>query len=223
MTIGYDAASIVNAGSGSLNWIHSPVGVPKGIVVMVVEYVSGVDGVTGVTYGGLAMTEIANSPALAPFGEHSAVHIFHLGENIPPGDQTVTVSISGAVTRRAVAVSFTANTNRTKIVDSKIFQSVGSANPSVTLSHNGQVCFDLIAGVSGVQTAGEVAELSGWGNIAENDFGNAIGVWYVNGLGGSSDVTAGWTAAEDDVNFIALSIGEPVGPFPVSRRNWWLL
>src|SRR5688572_13669586 len=108
MAIAFDAASNVAAGNGTLSWTHTPVGTPKGVLVLIAS-ASLTDQVAAATYGGTAMTELADSPLLQTVGdEGGSVYGYFLGSSVPTGAQTVEVTVTGAASKRAVAVTVTA-------------------------------------------------------------------------------------------------------------------
>src|SRR3990167_4544585 len=110
MTVAYDATSATTAaGTGALTWSHTPAGTPKGILVFIAQDASGgADQVTGVTYGGSAMTEVTGSPVLHSSGEPGAAYAYFLGSSVPTGVHQVVVSVSGAASKRGAAISLTA-------------------------------------------------------------------------------------------------------------------
>src|SRR3990167_6273577 len=109
--IAYDAASTyVLEATGDFAFDHTPVGTPRGIIVFVLVNLAGTDEITGVTYGGDAMTEVANSPVLDTSGELGGAHCFFLGTSIPTGTQSVSVTTCGTATEKdAACISLTAD------------------------------------------------------------------------------------------------------------------
>src|SRR5574343_1167810 len=104
MAVAFDAFSNVAAGTGTLSWTHTPVGTPRGVRVDIVED-GGTNGVSGVTYGGVAMELVAVNAKAS--GEAGTDITYFLGNNIPTGAQTVSVSVSDAVSKRAGATTLT--------------------------------------------------------------------------------------------------------------------
>ncbi|MDP1614093.1 MAG: LamG domain-containing protein [Sulfuritalea sp.] len=122
--VAHDAASESHAGTtgstnqASFSWTHTVAGTPRGVLVYILTR-SATKTVTGVTYGGVAMTEIAGGAAVDTAGEAARVETFFLGASIPTGAQTITVSrTSNATIMYASAATQTAagNTEVTGIV-----------------------------------------------------------------------------------------------------------
>ena len=140
--VAHDAASESHAGTtgstnqASFSWTHTPAGTPRGVLVYVLTR-SPTKTVTGVTYGGVAMTEIAGGAAVDTAGEAARVETFFLGAAVPTGAQTVTVSrTNNATIMYASAATQTAagNTEVTGIVlvtenGTYVQQSVNDGSP----------------------------------------------------------------------------------------------
>ena len=122
--VAHDAASESHAGTtgstnqASFSWTHTPTGTPRGVLVYVYT-ISATQTVTGVTYGGVAMTQIAGGAAVDTAGEPGRVDTFFLGASVPTGAQSIVVSrTNNAIVVYASAASQTAagNTEVTGIV-----------------------------------------------------------------------------------------------------------
>src|SRR3989338_6515570 len=85
--VAHDAASESHTGTtGSTNqasftWTHTPAGTPRGVLVYVFTR-SATLTVTGVTYGGIAMTAVAGGAAVDTGGEPGRVDAFFLGASV---------------------------------------------------------------------------------------------------------------------------------------------
>lgn len=154
--IAFDAATF----STSSSFTHTPIGTPRGIVLLATGPSSG-GGISSVTYGGVSLTVVRQdalgSTALSQSG------IWFLGSNIPTGPQTVALSgISGY--SEWTVISFTA------VRDIKVRDSNGDAQPfgagvvSRTLSYAGLLSQAVIAGAphnSGSAITGETQLAAG--------------------------------------------------------------
>ncbi len=209
--LAFDAVSNATPGTGNLSWTHTPVGTPRGVLVGIFYPTDAVDAVTGVTYGGVAMTEVAGSPLIKATSEDSVVIVYHLGSGIPTGAQTVSVTISGStVEKAAVAYTVTAGTD-TVVQDTGTISNDSIADPSVTLDHGGNDCFDAIFLKSGVSAPTFITPFVGWTSSYEFDFGlgaAGVGGAYKFDPIGSENVSAGWTQGADDATAIAVAIRE---------------
>lgn len=189
MTIAFDAKSNSTAGTGDLSWTHTPVGTPKGVLVFIVANGTLSDQVTAVTYGGVAMTEVAGSPAAFDSTVDSVVYGYFLGSGIPIVAQTVAVSASGA-TKIAACMTVTADGN-TAVVDTTHVTDSGA--PSGTLTLGSVTSWCALAGQCDASAASNVSPLSSWTSVLEHDFGSECAVFYRYDTIAATDVTIGWT------------------------------
>lgn len=208
MAVAFDAFT---KGSGSLDpttWTHTPVGTPKGVIVLIGS-LNNSDIIVGVTYGGVAMTEVPGSPNVLSGGETGSTYCYFLGSGIPTGAQTVSVDTTGAggfVLGYSITLTASADT---EVVDSDgTINSTASANPSVTLSLGGRTCFAAIAFLSGHDAVGSITQLSGWTNRDESDTGTRQIACYTYDTIGTTDVTAGWTQTSEDAVAMAIAVAE---------------
>jgi hypothetical protein len=207
MAIAFDASSNATAGTGNLSWTHTPVGTPKGVMVFVVANATLLDHVSGVTYGGTAMTEVALSPASFDTSVDSTVHGFFLGSSVPTGAQTVAVTVSGSSAKQAVAFTVTADAD-TEVVDTT--QATGSSAPSGTLSLGGASCWCALGGQTNASAVANVSPLTDWTSTHEHDFGAEVGVFYRYNTIGTADVTFGWSdgSGPEPGNALGVAIKE---------------
>lgn len=218
MAVAFDAVSAATQGTGNLSWTHTPVGTPKGAKVYIRHLGVGVDEVTGVTYGGVAMTEVTGSPIIKVSGEYSNVYAYFLGAGLPAGAQTVVVSVDATATLKdAMAITVTAGGD-TELQDVDATINIDEVtNPSVTLSLGGKTCFASIGFVSGQGTVGGITPFTNWTSRSEVDLGAQTSGVYTYDIIGTTDVTAGWTQTSDDAVAIAVAITESAaaaGPLP---------
>jgi hypothetical protein len=113
VSVAHDAVSEDPTGTSASaanpqTWTHTPSGTPKGVLVFTISAFGGgsTDGVSGCTYGGVAMTEVAVAHDTASEPAHTRV--FFLGASIPTGAQTVSVSKSAGCNTWCVAITVTA-------------------------------------------------------------------------------------------------------------------
>ncbi len=161
------------------------------------------------TYGGVAMTEVAASPNAHGTGETSVVHCYFLGANIPTGAQTVTATVSGTTTKRGYSVTLTAAKN-TEVVDSDAtINSDSLANPNASLATGGRSCFAAIAFQSGQNAVTGITPSTGWTARDETDFGTQTAGCYTDDtIETQSFVQCGWTQTAEDAVAIAVLISE---------------
>lgn len=206
IVINFDAASKATAGTGSLSWTHTPTGTPRGVVVMCVSTDSA-DAFTGVTYGGVAMVQMAGSPNVIA-GEVGEVAGFFLGSGVPPGAQTVAVTKTGTGTGQAYATTVTTSPDADVLlqdVDATI-NSTAVANPAVTLGLGGLPCLCVIGFYSGGNAPTNTTPFTNWTSDGEEDLGaDTSGCYHYNVIA-RADVSAGWTQASDDAGAIAVAL-----------------
>lgn len=106
MTIAFDAATDLASGTGNRNIAHTPVGTPRGVLLLVANS-DATSAVDSATYGGVAMTKIAgyNQAAGTEFG---SVEVWLLGASIPTGAQTLAITSAGGETYIATCITITA-------------------------------------------------------------------------------------------------------------------
>ena len=210
MAVAFDAFSNVAAATGNLSWTHTPVGTPRAVIVMCIGTSLGADEFVSVTYGGVSMTEIANSPNFLEVGEGGCVSVYFLGSGILTGARTVSVTVNGTGSKRAAAITLTAASD-TEIVTSSLTSAINNtsiANPSTVLNLNGRTCFCGIVFYSGQDAVNSITPLTNWTSRLEHDFGTDTGGWYTYNIIGSSNVTAGWTQTAEDALAIAFAVSE---------------
>jgi len=217
--VAFDAfADTTNFATGDFTWTHTPVGTPKGVVVWVLEAsTASQDGVSGVTYGGTAMTEVTGSPLQHGSGEFGTVHCFFLGSSVPTGAVTVAVTTSNANSKVGGSVTFTASDD-TELVDvDATINSDSQENPSVTLSATSRTVWAGIGFYSGQNAVTGITPLTNWTGQTEDDIGTKTMGIYTYDTIGTSDVTAGWTQGADDAVMIAVLVAEVGGASPARR------
>lgn len=219
MAIAFDAAATgtktTDGTNGTLSWTHTPVGTPRGVVVYApVQAINANFDVTGVTYGGVAMTEVAGSPNNKTTGETGQVSAWFLGSSIPTGAQSVVVSYATTATPDIAfsSLTYTADQDCSIVDVDATISSDSLENPSVTLSLGGVACACSIGFVSGQNDVSGITPLANWTSRQETDTGiKTLGV-YTYDIVGSTDVTAGWTQTADDAVAIAIAIRENAAP-----------
>lgn len=213
MTVAYDAVGSQPTQTTSPSWTHTPVGTPKGILVFVLQYATGSDDVTGVTYGGVAMTELGSSPLLHTTGETFTVYAYFLGSNIPTGAQTVAVTGSSS-NKCGVSFSVTASGDTVVQNHSAFVNSDSQADPSASLSLGGKTCFVALGAMSGHNGVASTTPSSGWTSSFEDVSagGTQVSLSYKYDTIGSTDVTVGWTQTAEDATAIAVAITEAAFP-----------
>ncbi len=220
MTVAFDAYTksaqfLEDVYPSPFTYTHTPVGTPKGVVVMVVCWPTdgGYDLVSGVTYGGVSMTRIQAAWDTAT--EEGCAYLYFLGSGIPTGAQTVAIQEvdNGIVYPKKVAVTVTVTASGdTEVADSdKVENDI--ADPSATLTANGRSGMAFAAMFSGLGSAATAAASCTMIDSHNFDSGGArYADWVRITTATSSNQTVGFTSTSDDVAFVAALISEASAP-----------
>jgi len=196
-------------------WTHTPVGTPKAVIVTITQPDNTGDEVSGVTYGGVAMTRVRSDASTQ--AEAGRTYLYFLGTGIPTGAQTISVSRSATIApQQHHAFTFTADGDT--VVDSHSFANIGIvANPSTTATFTGSlenwagVAAHLYGGAAPVSTGLQVGETYGFGH----DGGNAVAMtYYISSVPVASSTTFGYTTLTSDDQAIGWVIVKPASPPP---------
>jgi hypothetical protein len=218
VAIAHDATSgsaALIATATTTTWTHTPVGTPKGVVVLIPQGLS-TDQVSGVTYGGVALTRIRFAARSA--AEACAVYTYFLGQNIPTGPQTVAVTTTGTNPMWPQAATLTADSTITAVDVENGLDAGIIANPSLALSPTAEATLYYV-NASGLNAPVSTPE-SGTTQLAARDLGTISGHIGTKEVAGAGATTIGWTSASDDVCHAGLAVkeSEPVaGPGMRSR------
>ena len=215
MSIAYDAASNSSQSTGNLTWDHTPSGTPKGVLVFVLAADNGLDEVTGVTYGGVSLVEVALSPLLKTTTVPLAAHAYFLGSSVPTGVQEVVVTVSNADSDRQALCYTVTSSQDSAVQNTATWLEEATTDPTATLALSGEECWVALTALSDSNSVGAISPLSGWtSNLEVSGFFSRTGYWYRYNTVGTSDVTIGYDGTElTDSIGIGVAIKEvAVGP-----------
>lgn len=225
----FDASSDSGgAFTSTFNWTHTPVGQPAGVLVLVVQNVGATDEVIQVEYGGVVMTEVSGSPLLHTTGsEDGALYGFHLGANIPSGENTVTVTVNGTGSSKAgVCYSVISDATTTVVEDTTTLDSGGTADPSVTLTTSVKT-FAAAALHSGQDAVTSVEVQPGHVSTDTHDFGSQTAYFARrDDVVPSGSPVIGWIATSEEAGVlgVALKNGPDIARFwgevPAWPQHW---
>lgn len=208
MAVAFDAASDRGAFStGNLSYTHTPVGTPRAVIAFHYGADGSTDNTTGMTYGGVAMTEVTNSPRLKSAVESIGLHVFFLGSGIPTGAQTIAVTTSSSYGANfsLSCMTLTAGADTQIAATAATISSNNQSNPSETLALGSATAFVLIAFVSGQNATSGISPSASWTSRSAVDVGQVSFGNYTRDSNGTGNITCGWTQTSDDA--LALSIG----------------
>ena len=204
MAVAFDAVAIPAAAlyTATFSWTHTPVGTPRGVAVVVVQEGS-TDQVSGVTYGGLAMTRVRTDVRTAT--EAGRVYIYFLGSGLPAGAQTVEVTLTGTADTNGVSLTVTAADN-TAVDTSNGVDAGIIANPSLSITPTvaAMIFYGIFSGLAAPVTTVE----TGSTHVAGKDYGTDSAMWARKSVAAGGGTTIGYTASSDDVCHSALAIKE---------------
>lgn len=221
MAVAFDAASESHTGTtdatsvASHNWTHIPSGTPRGVVVFTINRNTANDIVTGVTYGGVAMSAVSGGFAADAAGEVGATKAWFLGSGIPTGNQTV------EITR-------TNNTNGTYGVCFTVTAAADTEIKGTPVKIEGDSTVGLVAVNSGADTALRFAAvMAGGSNVLgpgtgstagpSIDFGTRVHDSVRETTAGSGSRNVGFgTQSSDDCALVAVAVGEVAGGVTVT-------
>lgn len=211
MAIAFDAisnASIADTGD-PVTFTHTPAGTPRGVFVFVTRNSNVADDVVGVTYGGVAMTEVPLSPISddqAGGSNDSIVHGFFLGSGIPTGAQTVSIDMSASgVAHWAACVSVTADGD-TAIEDTSV--SNDPTDPSTCTLTTSVTTFCMGCIDSAAAAAGNTNPSAGMTERYEADTGdNIFNVAHLTANPGAGSPVLSWVNG-DPCSILGIAIKE---------------
>ena len=216
MTTAFDAFSKLHtttAASGTLTGTHTPVGTPRGVLVLIHQSAGGSGGdgddVTSVKYGGVAMTRVATAADTA--GETMRSYVYFLGTGISTGAQTVDVVYSGGTNTRILYCTTITAAADTEVEDSEILQE-NQADPSMTLvTGSGVNCFCAGILASGRSTHTNVTPGTDYTELDLTDVSSRAS--HVerrtnNSTGGNVTLNWGTAGVSDDVAAVGVAIKE---------------
>lgn len=214
MSIAHDATSGSHTGTssstGDFSWTHTPVGTPRGVLVLIVLNAEAIDEIAGVTYGGQAMTEVALSPLLHATGsEDGTVYGYFLGSSVPAGAQTVQVTTSGSTRAKTAQCMTMTAAKDTAVDDTTTLESGAATDPAVSLDTTAEAAI-YAALHSGASTAG-VAPDGNTTQLRETTFTGTFALSFArrtSNASGAGSFSVGWTSSSDEQAVLGVAIRE---------------
>lgn len=204
MTVAYDAYSFDT--TTPYSFTHTPVGVPRAVIVFIIQFGHESNQVSAVTYGGESLSRTAWHGKAT--GEKSSVNAWFLGSGIPVGAQTVVVTETGGSPKMVGCVTLTALTD-TIVQDFDITISADSVtNPTAILARGAVVCYSVEGFMSGTSGVGGCTPYAGWSQLQEHDFGTQVGAIYHHNTPDTGNLTMGWTQTNEDAVAIGVAVTE---------------
>ncbi len=205
--------------AGNRTFTHTPIGTPRGVVV-VIGCTGTTSPVTGVLYGGVAMTFVQSA---VDTSEAGSIWIYFLGSGLPTGAQTVTLQGCTTASKFCTCSTVTAASG----MDTKVYGSVGqdtltSADPNAILLNNRSRNSLIYGGVHGGAAAPtSYAVGSGYTLQHSADYGQlSARTSRLTTAAAFASRTYNWTAISDDWCVAAIAIGEHDGILEQTSYRW---
>jgi len=214
MSIAYDNQASSLTFSTGVTVSITPVGTPRGVIVYVGQRTPVDDTITGITYGGVSMTEMSDSPFLGTNAEAAALYGYFLGSGIPTGTQNAVVTATASRAKIVQVITLTAAADLEENIAEQLMDSDNVNNPRVTLTLASAVdSFVSEIFMSGKSSVGGFSPISGWTSRSESDMGsNGIGVYTYDTIS-SADVSCGYdnSGSGENVQLYASAFNEISG------------
>jgi hypothetical protein len=184
------------------SWTHTPVGVPKGVIVIIVQELA-TDQIAGVTYGGVAMTRALRQVRTTT--EAGTVYIYELYASIPAGPQTVAVDATLATVNDYSGFSFTVAGTGDVERDVTAGADAGIiANPSLAIvpTKQAEIFYGLFSGLAAMVSTAQ----AGSTHVGARDYGADGAMWARKSVAAAGATTIGYTAGSDDVCHAAIAV-----------------
>lgn len=240
MTVSHDAYSEMAAearGPGNPqthSWTHTPSGTPKGVLLWVTAGTGQVtvtdNAITGATYGGVAMTKVAEVH-LSGASEPGSAWLFELLSGIPTGAQTVAFTAQAFPTSSSAiypwlygqCVTMASGGGALARADSDTISGNSVTNPSVTMDAGSETGLSYLGGYSGKSNEADLAAAASCTDTGGYDFTAAATTARVvrQTTPATGTFAIGWTGAADETAMAAatyyeVSTATVVDPFGVS-------
>lgn len=219
-SVAYDATSTLASGTGTRSFDHTPVGDPKGVLVLIVQNGAQPDQTTAVTYGGDAMVGVGEFDDVTEAG---AVSAWFLGTSIPTGVASVQITRSSNATYFAACLTVTSSGD-TEVLD---FDggviAAGNDMPVSLVLPDYTSAFVAGAVFSGEAATTSVIDAANTIDEISVDFGQQVGmIDRMDSIipGGQTFTGLGWTQSNDDAAWIGVAIGRDM---PVYHESDWTL
>ncbi|HET8699769.1 MAG TPA: hypothetical protein VFO94_19955 [Gammaproteobacteria bacterium] len=179
--------------------------------------------VTGVTIGGVALSQISGSSLVGSAGELVDWKLsgWATTSSVPAAGTRTVVLAGGTEGEVATAIRFLIGTGtETEVLDIGTAQSTSAANPSDTLALGGRAGAVFLVAFSGQNSTAGISPRSGWSSHLEDSLGTLSWGVYVYDTIDTADVVAGVQQTAEDILMLAIARGEveagggggPTGP-----------
>lgn len=209
MAIAFDAVNTSDhSGTSNFSWTMTPAGTPT--YAAVYGYYTSAAGPTSVTYGGTAMTKIADSIGNATVGVWLWMYVL---PNPPAGAQTVQVNkASDGQFAHATSITYTGTDTTSAATGNNTTGNDTTSSSTTNVSLTAAAATSWFLTIT-QDTGGEItgATSTGSGAYSKHAGGANVNVWDSNGTvaGGADTIVLTWAATRAAHEWIALEIRPP--------------
>lgn len=212
MTIAFDAFGSSAVSAINFTWGHTPVGTPRGVVVLVVQ-----DGGTletvAITYASLPVYALPPLSGAAN-AEPGYIYPFFVGSGIPTGAVTCALTRTGSQNKRAVSYTVTGAAD-TYVEGINSLVNTSLDDPSFTIPTGVAVETMAFAAIfSGLGTESNVTAGAGWSkDTGSSTTGDSMSWEHLSAVDAGGGITCAFTTtAADDVTMYGIAIKEQAVP-----------
>jgi hypothetical protein len=208
VAFGLDAASNSTGTQGSTTWSHAG-NTPSGVIVIIPMKGSGTEYATAVSYGGVALQRLVNSPfGKTTGGRAGAVDIWWKSGGLGSGTKTVSVTMSGSTSFwSGTCYTLNSSTGGIAIHETAQTKSDSIASPAPTINLGSTQCFIAQGFMVNLNNSAWYAPWTGWTGRNEYAPGSgSVGVYDYSTIA-SGTITYGYNhnagdGATDSVIFL---------------------
>ena len=216
----------------SSTWINSPNpftfnhtptgtinGVPDGVVVLITANEDGgANVVTGVSYGGVEMSLVADGFAGEIDEDAGSAYIYFLGNGIPSGTQSVSIGCAlSSGTKVAWCCDVVANIKTMEYAS--VALDGNTVNPQITLDSKNHHTLRYFVINSGLPNTSDLALVSGMVAVGSVDHGDRVSRCDRESSAHTGSVVVGYTASSDDVAMVGVAIRELPYPYNANQLS----
>lgn len=208
MAVAFDAATepATFTTTTPYTFSHTPTGTPAGILLEIDHGDVATDLIDGaVTYGGVAMVRVGHAVDTAT--KPGGVYNYFLGEGIPSGTQTVSISHTGSADVKHCTVASVTAAADTEIGSAGAINE-NASNPRLTMFKAGVGGMAFSTLYSGSNSIGDQTPVAGTTPVSDHDFGNFTSHFDRETTTSATDFVIGYGGAGTDTAFVAVTIQE---------------
>jgi len=222
VAVGFDAATefptTQSAGASNtltLSWNHIPVtSTPRGVGVFIVVPIATTTVVSAVTYGGIALSQVATARDTA--GEVGTTEFWYLGSNVPTGTQAFNVLLDASTTSGKWGVGFTVSASFDTVISQFAVEENNQALAEHTLS-----TVNVGVLLAGTYYGGSTPPAAGSNSTTVFDID--YGAYAARVVRETTETlgkrTVGFSAAADDVAAVYVAIEEVIPATTLSANG----